>query len=183
MAREINLLVSKKKRSFREGQLVRLVKVSSVLLLILYFLVSLGVFSFWLYIREESQKLSQEMTSKREKIAALEKIESLQILLKQRLSSLKTISDEGFLDYKGFLVYLAQFSSAEIAFKDITISQDGNLSLSGEAINALTLADFLDQISGEKGRNLFERIVLSSISRQENGSYSFGLNFYSRDGA
>lgn len=183
MAEGINLLISEEKAPFRESQSVRLVKAGSVVLLILYFLVSLGVFSFWLYVRKEFQRVNQEMTVKRQRIADLEKIESLQVLLKQRLSSLKAFSVEKPLDYKGLLVYFTQLSSAEIAFKDIAISRNGEVVLSGEATNGHILADFLDQISGEKGKNLFTRIVLSSVSRQEDGSYSFNLNFYFKDEA
>lgn len=183
MNRGINLLISKEKPSFRSDQFVRLAKVGSVVLLIFYTLVSLGVFSFWLYSQQESQRVSREMAIKEQKITSLARIESLQVLLKQRLSSLKLIFEETAPDYKALLVYFFQFSSGGIVFKDINLSQKGEILFTGEAINSHVLANFLDQISGEKGKDLFGRIVLSSISRQKDGSYSFSLNFYLKDEA
>lgn len=178
MARGISFLISREEPSFQKGHFVRLAKVGSLVLLIFYLFVSLAVFSFWLYFGQESQRVNREMTLKKEEIASLKKIESLQILLKQRLSSLKAISEETSFDYKGLLVYLAQLSSAEVVFKNVAVSQKGEIVLSGEAVNGRVLADFLDQISGEKGRDLFARVILSSISRQKGGNYSFDLNFY-----
>lgn len=170
----INLLITEKKFSAKKIQIIRLVKVGSVILLIFYCVVAVGTFSVWAYLQSESQKVQEELNLKKQRITALKKIESLQVVLKQRLSSLNQVLGEKKFDYKGVLAYLEGLSSPEITLGGIDLSSDGKLSFSGTATNAFSLGDFIEKVSSEEG--IFSSVVLSSVSRKADAGYKFGLD-------
>lgn len=176
MLEGINLLTEARKQApARQTQFLRLAKTGSVVLLIFYCLVAGGVFSFWFSTQRLSREVEEEVVIKKGQIADLKRIESLQVLLKQRLSALEILSSEKPPDYKALLVYFDRFPPGEVAINEILFSADGEISFSGQAVNSLLLANFLDSLSWEK-KDLFSQIILSSVSRQKDGSYSFSLN-------
>lgn len=175
MEKGINLLEGLKKDiSARQQRWVSLARTGSLVLLVLYCLVILGVFSFWATSRRAAQEMEQEMATKKEKIADLKHIESLQVLLKHRLSSLRGLLSGEAPDYGKFLSYFRQFSPNEVALREISLSENGKAALSGEATNGVVLSSFLDNVSDESNP-LFSRVVLTSLVRREDGSYLFGL--------
>lgn len=176
MAKGINLLKKKKAIPVREAQLMRFAQVGSVVLLVFYCLIVVGIFSLWLYTRQESQEVDRQIAVKKQNITDLEKIESLQILLKQRLASLTALVGKKTADYPKILSYFTQFPSNEIILDEITLLENGKVTLSGQAVNTLVLSDFLESLVQGEGDDLFAQIILSSFTRQEKGNCAFNLS-------
>lgn len=182
MLKGINLLTEARKQTpARQTQFLRLAKTGSVVLLVFYCLVAGGVFSFWFSTQRLSREVEEEIMIKKEQIADLKRIESLQVLLKQRLSALEVLSSEKSPDYKALLVYFDRFPPGEVTINEILLSAGGQISFSGQAVNSLTLANFLDSLSWEKN-DLFSQVILSSVGRQKDGSYLFSLNLQAEGG-
>lgn len=173
LSKDINLLAGKKEVSAEKARTIRLVKTGSFVLLVGYSLVALAIFSFWFYLQKEGQRVEQQINLKKRQIKELEKIESLQLILKGRLSTLGQILNRKEPNYSLFLGYFEQFLSQGIGLTSLNLSDEGKVVFSGLAENASDLASFLEKIGEEK--TLFSRVVLTTVVRNEEGQYSFDL--------
>ena len=175
MNETLELLTGKREEWRRGEKLARQVKVSSLVVLVFYCLVSAGVFSYWLFLGNQSQTLSQKITLKEGEIKQLQETESLEILLKQRLSSLKKLFSLKKLDYEPLLTYFERQLLPGVLVSDYKFSQDGEIDVNGTAENAIFLTDFLVNLTSQENDQFFEKITLTSASRDKDGVYSFGL--------
>jgi hypothetical protein len=149
-------------------------KVGSLVLILAYCLVVGVVFSYWLFLSRQAANISNQIAVKKTKIASLKEVESLQVVLKQRLSGLDKFS----LAKKGpsfdtLLAFIGQISG-EIKVKELKIAE-GKMSFSGSSPNMAILEKFLQDLKSDQALTLFSKITLSSVDRQEDGSYFFNL--------
>lgn len=173
--REINLLQIYRTIPERAVRLIRNAKITAFLLLIFYCLVVGGIFSFWLILRRQNAVVASKITSQERRINELRQVESLHIFVKQRLSALSPFLAKELVDYKEVLTRLENLTPPGVILANIGLNQEGNLGISGTAPNAVVFANFLDQLLISGSDEFAEEIMLSSASRQENGSYSFTL--------
>lgn len=176
MKQEIDFLKGQKVGGVFKTKLFHSLKVGSFVLILAYCLVAAAVFSYWLFVSRQTTKVANEIVVKKTEIARLKEAESLQVALKQRLSSL----DKFFLVKKGpsfdrLLAFVGQ-TSGEIKIKDLKITEN-KMNFSGIAPNMAALEKFLQDLKSETSSALFSQITLSSVDRQEDGSYLFNLLF------
>jgi Tfp pilus assembly protein PilN len=176
MAQGINLL-QQEKEGLRLLNLAHLLKVGSLVFLIFYALLTLAIFSFSVYLVKTSQKVARETEIKTQKIAELKKVESLQVVFKQRLSSLNKLMTEKKVNYQGLLEEIERTLEPGVAIEKMGLTSAGSLTIEGTAPSSPALARFLDRLTGEKP--VFSTITLSSIVRQKDGSYLFNINLTS----
>ncbi|MCJ7829682.1 hypothetical protein MUP50_01160, partial [Patescibacteria group bacterium] len=67
-------------------------------------------------------------------------------------------------------------TSGEVKVKDLKIAEN-KMNFSGIAPNMAALEKFLQDLKSETSSALFSQITLSSVDRQEDGSYLFNLLF------
>jgi Tfp pilus assembly protein PilN len=173
LSKDINLLAGKEEGSAQKERKIRLVRAVSLALLAVYSLILIITFSFWFYTNRKSQQVEQQINLKKRQIKDLEKIESLQLTLKGRLTVIRQILAQGEPDYSLFLNYFNQFSSEGIDLSSFAFASDGQLVLSGSAENAPGLSSFLEEIISQEA--LFSRVNLTTIVRTEEGGYNFDL--------
>jgi len=159
----------------RPKELSRIFKVGMFVIVIFYCLLSAAVLSFWVSLRKEHQEVNRQIEVKKTQISQLRKKESLQILLKQRLSSLAKIWTLKKRDFPRFLSFFLQISSEGVDFSEIKISSEGTVTARGTAVNALVLGKFLEKITSSEMASVFSKITLTSVTRQKDGSYNFDL--------
>jgi len=182
MVSGIDFLRAKRKLSFEQTRLSHSLKIFSLVLLVLYCLVIGAAFSYRFYLGQESQRISQAINIKKQKIEQLQKIESLQFLLKTRVSQLSELFAQPRIDYVQILSYLEEISPASVVLTDISLSEKGKVSLTGMADNAVVLGDFLEKLTAkEVTANPFTEIVLSSTGRETDGTYNFSLSLETND--
>jgi len=174
MNKEIDFLKGQRGTTFSKTKLAHTLKVGSIMVLLAYLLVVAAVFSYWFFLERQGVDINREIAAKKTKIESLKEVESLQVVLKQRLSTL----DKFFLAQKGttvddLLAYIGQVSS-QIEIKELKINEN-KVNLSGSATNILTLENFLQELKNENSSVLFSQVILSSLDRQEDGSYFFNL--------
>jgi len=174
MTQGINLLKVERKRDERLVNLAHSLKVGSIVLLIFYSLMVTALFSFSIYLGQESTKTTKEIETKQRQLEGLKKVESLQLVLKQRLSSLTELMSKRGASYQEWLSQLDQKSEPGITIKQITILDSGVMKISGSASQATVLTRFLDKLAEENP--IFSTVVLTSISRQKDGSYLFNID-------
>jgi len=71
------------------------------------------------------------------------------------------------------LAFIGQISG-EIKVKELKIAE-GKMSFSGSSPNMAILEKFLQDLKSDQALTLFSKITLSSVDRQEDGSYFFNL--------
>lgn len=175
MKNEIDFLKGNRGEREKRLKLLRMVKTGSILALAAYLLLAAGFFSYGFYLQSQSKKTSREVVLKKNKIEALKEVETLQIVLKQRLSNL----DKFFSSQKGpnFSVLLDYFDrlTTGVTTKELSIGTDGKIKLVGEVADAFILEGFLEKINQEETLKLFSGATLLSLDKKEGNGYSFSI--------
>jgi len=174
MSGEIDFLKGQQVGGAFKTKLFHSLKVGSLVLILAYCLIAGAVFSYWLFLSQQTAKINNEIAVKKTKIASLKEVESLQLVLKQRLSNLdKFFSAKKGPSFDRLLTFISQ-TSTEIKVKDLKIAEN-KMNFSGIAPNMAALEKFLQDLKSETSSALFDKITLSSVDRQEDGSYLFNL--------
>ena len=174
MSNEIDFLKGQRGISLVKSNLFRSLKVGSIVVLLAYCLIIAAVFSYWFFLEKQSSDVNQQIAIQKTKVLSLEEIGSLQIVLKQRLSTLNKF----FLSQKGqsfnnLLSYIGQIST-QIKIKELKMAKD-KINLFSSSPNVPILESFLQELKNDESSALFSQITLSSLDRQEDGSYFFNL--------
>lgn len=176
MAQGIDFLKGKRKSFVDREKLFRSIKVGTIVFLVAYCIVVSAIVSYSLYRRQTNKGLQENIALKTKRLTELKKTESLHLLLKQRLSSLTKILAPKSQLYAAVIDYVDAVSPASVTVKNIEISSDGAVMLSGLAANSKAVDEFLVNIDNEEAkRNFFKKVTLQPVTRQEDGSYTFGL--------
>jgi hypothetical protein len=175
MSGEIDFLKGQQVGGAIKTKFLHSLKVGTLVLILAYCLASAAVFSYWLFLSNQTSKVNNEITVKKTKIAALKDVESLQVVLKQRLFSLDKFfsSKKGASNFNNLLAFINQIS-ADITIRELKIAED-KMDFTGLAPNMMVLENFLKDLKGDESSSLFSKITLSSIDRQEDGSYLFSV--------
>ena len=161
--------------SFVEKRRTFFIRTGTIFLIVFYCLAVVALFSFGLVVVRESRVVADKIDLEEERLGNLQEVESLQLLLKQRLSSLvKVIEVEG-LEPKDWLNYLDSLVPEGVAIESSAWNADGEVELSGIAGNAVVLADFLDTLRQVADEEKIARSTLVTATRQTEGVYNFSL--------
>lgn len=161
--------------SFVEKRKIFYVKIGTIFLIVFYCLVAVVLFAFGLVILRESRLVTNKVELEKTRLDDLQEVESLQLMFKQRLSSLAKVVEVDGLEPKHWLNYLDNLVLEGVAIKNSEWSAEGMVELSGIAANAVTLADFLNTLKQATDEEKIARITLVSATRQIEGVYKFTL--------
>lgn len=151
-------------------------KAASIVVLIVYALFLGGVFSTWFYLQKQEERVLEQIELKKNQVKELQEVESLQVVLKQKLSALSPILAKESLDYSQLLEAINGLAGESVSLSGFEMTEDGQIDFSGQAANAVQLADFLDNLIAQEGLG-FKKVILSSITRNIDGSYAFNIQF------
>ena len=177
MPDQIDFLKADNQASLQKLKQKKILKLGSLIFLIFYCLLAAAIFSFSLYLSQANRGLNKAIALKKKQIVQLQKTESLQLLLKQRLVSLAPIFSQKRPDYHRDLLFFKEISPQGLNLTDFKFSEKQKMSVKGEATNALILNDFLRQLKvSTVATQEFAKVNLGSLSRKTDGSYEFSLN-------
>ncbi len=173
---EIDFLSEQQSKTGKKAKIVHFLKVGSIIVLILYCLLTAAVFSYWFYLNTQGRKTQQEISIKKQKIESLKDVESVQTFLKQRLAALdKFFTNQAKTDLPEILDFFENIKD-EARLKQVNLTKEGEITISGEADNALVLTDFLKKLEEEdQSKKLFSTITLVSSDKQKTGNYLFSI--------
>lgn len=170
MAKEINLLVGQRKALFID--VLRPLKLGTIIFLIFYCLVSLAILSYFAYLETTGRSINQEIEAKKGQIARLKKVESLAVANKQRLSALASYSLIKKADMPATIGKMKEMAGNEVSLSQIKMEAAGSLRVSAAAGHPLAFVDFYNRLRLEKD---FPEVTLPSVSRDDTGNYRFDL--------
>jgi len=175
MSGEIDFLKGQQVGGALKTKFLHSLKVGTLILILAYCLVSAAVFSYWLFLSNQTNKINNEIAVKKTKITALKDIESLQVVLKQRLFSLDKFfaSKKEAGNFNDLLAFINQTATG-LTIKELKITED-KMNFTGLAPNMMILENFLNDLKNNESSSLFSKITLSSIDRQEDSSYLFSV--------
>ena len=175
--KEINLFDAYVKVPQKKLDLIRKTRVVSIVFLIAYCLVLAGVFSYWLVLKGQASSLSKKIETQQREIKRYEKTETLHVLVKQRLLALAPFLAKASVNQPQVLGEIESLVPEGIVLGSFNFKDDGGFGCEGQARDALVLGEFLDKVVQLNEDNFPEKIDLSSVSRVEEGGYSFALSF------
>lgn len=175
MEKEIDFLKAKRKDFYRIEKVVRMLNVASLVVLILYCLIVAATIFFSFQLRDENKKLKSQIDFKKAAISELKPIESLQYVIKQRLSQFSVFFNGDKKSFSSIFSFFQQSINQGINFKKLEITDKGEVTLNGQAPNALALGNFLDSLVTETAAKLFNKVNIISLTKQKDGSYMFNL--------
>ncbi len=161
--------------SFVEKQRTFYVKIGTIFLIVFYCLVVVALFAFGLVVLRESRLVANKIELEKVRLNELQEVESLQLMLKQRLSSLTKVVEVDGIEVKHWLDYLDNLVPEGVAIENSEWNAGGKVELSGLAANAVVLADFLDTLKQKTDEEEIAKSTLISATRQTEGIYDFTL--------
>jgi len=147
----------------------------TVFLIAFYCLVVVALFAFGVVVLRESRLVTNKIELEKARLNDLQEVESLQLMLKQRLSSLAKVIEIDGVEVKHWLNYLDNLVPEGVAIENSEWDAGGKVELSGIAANAVVLADFLEALKQKADEEEIARSTLVSATRQTEGVYSFIL--------
>jgi len=161
--------------SFVEKKRTFYIRIGTIFLIVFYCLMVVALFSFGLVVVRESRIAADKIELEKIRLSDLQEVESRQLLLKQRLSSLVEVVEIDGLEPKYWLNYLDNLVPEGVAIESSGWSAEGEVELSGIAANAVVLANFLDALKQKTDEEKIAKSTLVSATRQVEGVYSFSL--------
>ncbi len=176
MKQEIDFLKGQRSERERRLKFLRTIKIGSIIVLMAFILVVGTIFSYWFYINSQNQKIVKESTLKRTKIEKLKDLESLQMVLKQRLLTLgKFFKEDKRPQFVKTLTFFSQIPQG-IDLKELNFTnRDSKINISGDSADILNLTAFLEKLESQESQEIFSEITVSSLDKKEKGGYSFSL--------
>jgi hypothetical protein len=175
MVKDIDFLKAKKKGLYRVEKVVRMINVASLVVLIFYCLIVAATIFLSFQLRDENKKLKSQIDSKKAAISELKPVESLQYVIEQRLAKLLIYFSSNKKSDSTIFSFFQQAITQGINVRKLEFTDKGEVMLSGQASNALTLGNFLDSLVTESAVKMFNKVNINSLTKQKDSSYMFNL--------
>lgn len=173
---EINLLPEQERKAVAVKRLKNRVTIFSVVSLILAALLSIAVFGYWGVLIAQEKQLGDKLSKLEQQIEGLKTVEGLARVLKNKLAALTVISGK-LTNFDKVLTDITQVVPAGVTFSDLTVSDKGILTLTG---NAATATEFSNLVTAllhqDAGGANFSDVAVESLSRDEKGIYKFSIS-------
>lgn len=176
MKNQIDFLQEFKKKESAAQKITPFFHKGIIFLAVFYLLVASGILFSVFYYRNENNQILVKIDQKKKKIDQLQKIESLQVLVKERLSALTKILNEKRINFSETVSYFEDLGREKnLVFNKIEIEEGGLVRVSGRTTDRLTIMNFLEEL--ERQETPFLEINLNSLLRNKDGGYDFSLTF------
>lgn len=170
----INLLGKKEIVSSEEKEIIDKSKKTIVVTLVLYSLIMVIFLGSQFYLSREKNKIASQASQLEVRIKAYQKVESLEIFIKNRLGyCLKIINTRTHPEIILTKIINAKGEGLDISAVDL--KKNNQISLSAESSDVGSLEEFVEKIKEVFSEEGYQTIVLESISRTKDGGYGLNL--------
>lgn len=169
----INLLKKNQTKSVEEIGLRRNIYTISSIGFVFLLIISITVFVLSSIL---SKKYDEYLTIEKnwtDKIASMSEIESLNLVLKNKIEAIKKIKAP--FDYEEIFTVLDNFISPELKISSLDLNSDGIMSISGDSTSSTALMNFFDGLINGLGSSL-RSAVLSNLVLSKDGNYKFSMS-------
>lgn len=173
---EINLLPEEERKQVETKKVKQKVRKYSSLALIATIIVSVFVFAFWVVLVQQDRQLTTKIDDLSSQIKNLSNVESLARVLKNKLSSIVSISAKS-QNFEDLLNNVSQIIPAGVTLSDLTVSDQGLITLTGTAVSASEFSSLVTTLSHQDAsRANFTTVTVESLTRDDKGIYKFAIS-------
>lgn len=142
-----------------------------------------GVLSYYFWVKSQVNAVKKQVAAEEEKILSLGEIEHSARSVEAKAKALSKIFEERN-SYSILLDTLTKTTPQDISIENFSVTGAEKVSLSGTALNYVSLAKFLSAaVDKEKGGVLFAEAELTSVSLdRQTGTVDFNLNLILKEG-
>lgn len=175
--KEINLLPQKLLVKKRKGFFQKVIRLTSIFLIIIFGLLSVAVFSYAKTLEGKNNKIQEEISAEEEAIKKIGFVEDKIWLLQSRIESLDKILEERPY-YSLIIKYLKRAVPPGITLTSLSTIAENKISVFGTVKNYNSLAKFLKAITTLEGAGkLFTQAdLVSAILDSKSGEAQFVIN-------
>ena len=174
----INFLRSQREKIRQKAQRLFYLQITAIAFLVIYALIVAGTFSYYFILTKESQNLDQKITLQKTRVGSNINVETRQFFLKRKVQDLEEIfktARNHQTTVEGFFTLLGE----GIEVKGFSLSEEGQISLNGYAIDFLSLKNFLENIKRAKlGEQKIYTATVNKVSLSEKPGFSFSITLY-----
>lgn len=170
----INLLAKGKKKDFVEKEIIGKVRKIIGVALVGYALLILGLVATLSFLSLEKKRLSTQVSQLEATIKSYQKVESLEVLIKTRVSLAQKII-EPRVPTEAILVKIINSLEEGIEVSSLDFGKKDEISISAHSENVGSLESFLVKIKQIFQEEKYTILRLDGVNRDEDGGYSFSL--------
>jgi len=171
MVKGINLLKGKKSQDYIFETSVKKFSIVCFVLLGAYLIFGTGLLIFWFDTKSQANKTNQLIEARKQQITQLKPTEYSLQALKQQLAFFDSVSSVQNADFVSILEMFFGLEKDGITLESISITNKGNVAISGKASQSFELADFIKSL--EDNNKSIKSAFLKSLSREKDGAYKF----------
>lgn len=184
----INFLPQKPEKK-AETQRIKVIRLGSIIILIVFFIFNLGLFGFYFFLKKNTGDALANISRQEEIITNLSSTENLYRQLKQKLSFLTTIWLEPLKVSSG-LAFVNGFMGPEANLEKMNFNQDGSIVLSLSSLDSGGMESFLNKGHQAEQDGKIKELKIDSVNKSlasknsvdqkidvSQSDYKFVLNF------
>lgn len=177
VTKEINLLQIYLQESESERKVKKLIKILSPIVLLVFVLIVIGVYSFSVIQSAQANSLNSKISNVLNTIQSQSQTESYYQGIKLKLNLVKEIfSDQ--IDYAEVTEQLQKISPPDITFSNLTISSDKKIDVTYKAQNSDIVKELINSLlDPNMGGKYYDQIMLKSLVYNREGWYIIALSF------
>ena len=170
----INLLAKKELATTEEKEVVSKLKKIAVITLIIYTLVVVGLMGGQFFLSREKQNLVSRASQLESRIKTFQKVESLGILIKDRLGKCSQIISSRTKP-EVILTKIINAQEEGIKIFEVELAKNEEVKLAAESSDVGSLERFTEKIKKVFQDEGYQTIVLETVNRTKDGGYSLNL--------
>ncbi len=170
----INLLRKKEIATTEEKEITSKLKKIVVITLVIYTLIVAGLIGSQFFLSKEKQKITSQASQLESRIKGLQKVESLEVLIKDRIEKCANII--GSRTHPEIIlakIINAKEEGVEITSIELEKNQKVKLAAQSEDVNSLE--KFTGKIKAIFSGEGYQIVILESVSRTKDGGYNLSL--------
>lgn len=176
MNENINFLKEKAVVLKKRAKELFFIQTGSFALLIIYGLALVGLFSYFLILKRETNVLGERVGEAKVRIEGFQPIETKQVYLKTKVQSLVKVF-AGQRQHQKITEAVFTLLPEGISISGLTIDEEGGVGFSGETTSFKVLRNFFTNLetTGQIGEMRIEKIKIKAVSFDYETGYSFNI--------
>ncbi len=170
----INLLEKKELATTEEKEVISRLKKTIAITLLIYSLLVVGLIGFQFFLSREKQNLASQENQLESRIKTFQKVESLEVLIKDRLGKCaKIISSRTHPE--AVLTKIINAKEEEVKISGVELTKNEEVKLAVESSDVSSLERFTDKIKKVFQEEGYKTIIFETVTRTKGGGYSLNL--------
>jgi hypothetical protein len=177
MAKEINLLNEQSEESGAEKKLKQRINILSPIILLIYAVLVIGIFSYSLLQTAQASDLKKKIKNTENSIQQMSETESFLRGSKIKLAAVNTVLAQN-VDYAQTIARLKEITPEELNLTAMILGGDRSVEVSYRVLNSDLVAGLINNLLNPQiGGKYFEKVKLKNLAFSKDGFYIISLTF------